>query len=125
MDHGNLIAPHHANANAVEDRSNALRYVRPLWFPTEAHHVVEIEQADWWSVQEQLRDALARCARLEWTNRELRLLAAEMKSELLLRETESKTALRARPLKPDAKGNRTAAPQTRPQTHTDPLKPDA
>jgi len=102
-----------------------VKYARPLWFPDEEHHLIEIEQATWESLHDQLRDALARGARLEWTNRELRLLAAEMKSELLLRETESKTALRARPLKPDAKGNRTAAPQTRPQTHTDPLKPDA
>jgi hypothetical protein len=82
----------HVEALQATDR---VRYARALWFSNEEHHLIEIEQSDWWSLHDKLRDALARCARLEARNRDLKDLVSEMKSELLLRATPPKTVLRS------------------------------
>ena len=75
--------------------TNRVRYARPLWFPGEETHLIEVDQEAWWSLHDQLRDVLARCARLEAKNRDLKDAAAEMRAELLLRATPSKTAVRS------------------------------
>jgi hypothetical protein len=68
------------------DRDSA--YAHALWFPNEEYHLVEIEQSVWWSVHKQLREALGRCNQLEAKNCQLRALLADLRADVLLRDSE-------------------------------------